>query len=199
MQDPSAYKRLVNLSGCGNTVNVNGALGMPLVLESLRWWVQEFHVDGFRFDLGSCLCRDANGRALEDPPLIRAIAEDPVLAGVKLIAEPWDLGMYQVGTFPAYGRWAEWNGRYRDDVRRFIRGDPGMKAAFATRLAGSEDLYAGSGRRPHHSINFVIAHDGFTLADLVSYNEKHNEANGEGNREAAKRRFTSWRSTTSAT
>lgn len=188
-QDEEGYKRLVNLSGCGNTVNVNGPLGLRMVMDSLKWWVQEFHVDGFRFDLASCLCRDQKGHAMADPPLIRAIAKDPELAGVKVIAEPWDLGMYQVGTFPAYGKWGEWNGKYRDDIRKFIRGDPGLKSAFATRLAGSEDLYRPSGRKPHHSVNFVIAHDGFTLADLVSYNEKHNDANGEGNRDGTNDNF----------
>jgi len=112
---------LVNLSGCGNTVAGNAPLGMALILESLRWWVEEFHVDGFRFDLASCLCRDSKGKAIADPPLIRAIAKDPALAGIKMIAEPWDIGMYQVGTFPAHGVWAEWNGKFRDDVRKFIR------------------------------------------------------------------------------
>ena len=188
-QDPEGYKRLCNTSGCGNTVNGNGALGRRMIMDSLRWWVEEFHVDGFRFDLASCLCRDSKGEALKDPPLIREIAKDPVLAGIKIIAEPWDIGMYQVGTFPAYKRWSEWNGKFRDDVRKFIRGDPDMKASFATRLSGSQDLYAASDRKPYHSINFVIAHDGFTLADLVTYNEKHNEANGEGNRDGTNDNF----------
>ena len=188
-QDPEGYTRLCNTSGCGNTVAGNAELGKQLILDSLRWWVEEFHVDGFRFDLASCLCRDERGKALQDPPLIREIASDPVLSQCKLIAEPWDIGMYQVGTFPAYGRWSEWNGKYRDDVRRFIRGDPGMKSSFATRLAGSEDLYGPSARKPYHSINFVIAHDGFTLYDLVSYDEKHNDANGEGNRDGTNDNF----------
>jgi isoamylase len=190
-QDPNGFKRLCNMSGCGNTIAGNAPLGKELILESLRWWVTEFHVDGFRFDLASCLCRDSQGRAIEDPPLIRAIAKDPILSKVKLIAEPWDIGMYQVGTFPAYKKWAEWNGKYRDDIRKFIRGDPGMKSAFATRIAGSQDVYGPSGRKPYHSVNFVIAHDGFTLADLVSYNEKHNNANGEGNRDGTNDNF-SW-------
>ena len=190
-QDPSGYKKLCNTSGCGNTVNGNAPLGKRMIMDSLRWWVEEFHVDGFRFDLASCLCRDAKGNPMVDPPLIREIAKDPVLSKTKIIAEPWDIGMYQVGTFPAYGRWAEWNGKYRDDIRKFIRGDPGMKPGFATRLAGSQDLYGSSGRKPYHSINFVIAHDGFTLADLVSYDEKHNGANGEGNRDGTNDNF-SW-------
>lgn len=188
-QDPSSHILLVNTSGCGNTINANGRLGRRLILDSLRWWVEEYHVDGFRFDLASCLCRDEQGRPMKDPPLIRDIAFDPVLSSTKIIAEPWDIGMYQVGTFPGHGRWAEWNGKYRDDVRRFMKGDAGMKAAFATRLAGSQDLY--QGRSPHHSINFVIAHDGFTLADLVSYNDKSNHANGEGDRDGTNDNF-SW-------
>jgi isoamylase len=192
-QDPDSQTALVNTSGCGNTFNSNGDLGRRLIMDSLRSWVEEYHVDGFRFDLASCLCRGQFGEALKDPPLIREIAKDPVLqaAGVKIIAEPWDLGMYQVGTFPAYKRWSEWNGQYRDDVRRFIRGDPGMKPAFASRLSGSEDLYRASERKPYHSINFVIAHDGFTLWDLVSYDGKHNDANGEGNRDGTNDNF-SW-------
>lgn len=193
-QDPHSDRRLVNTSGCGNTFNANNKIGLELILHSLRTWVEEYHVDGFRFDLASCLCRDANGRPLDDPPVIRAIAEDPVLraAGVKLIAEPWDLGLYQVGTFPCQGGpWSEWNGLYRDEIRRFIRGDPGMKPMFASRIAGSEAQYGSSDRKPYHSINFVIAHDGFTLWDSVSYNEKHNDANGEGNRDGTNDNF-SW-------
>ena len=190
-QIPGGHPALVNLSGCGNTVNVNGHRGKDLVIESLVRWVEEYHVDGFRFDLASCLCRDAQGNPLDDPPLIRAIAKHPVLSKVKLIAEPWDLGMYQVGTFPAYKKWSEWNGKYRDDVRRFIKGDEGLKSALATRISGSEDLYGSSGRKPFNSVNFVIAHDGFTLADLVSYNGKHNGANGENNNDGTNDNF-SW-------
>ena len=190
-QIPGGHPALVNLSGCGNTFNVNGRQGKDLVLASLRRWVEEFHVDGFRFDLASCLCRDSQGNAMNDPPLIRDICKDPVLSQVKLIAEPWDLGMYQVGSFPAHGKWSEWNGKYRDDVRRFIKGDPDMKKSFATRISGSEDLYGPTGRRPYNSINFVIAHDGFTLADLVTYNGKHNEANGEDNNDGTNDNF-SW-------
>jgi isoamylase len=184
---------LLNSSGCGNVIAGNSSLGMDLILSSLQHWVTEYRVDGFRFDLASCLCRGADGEPLDDPPLIRAIAKDPVLvaAGTKLIAEPWDCGMYQVGTFPAHGAWAEWNGKFRDDARRFVRGDAGMKAAFASRLSGSADIYEPSGRAPRHSVNFVIAHDGFTLADLVSYNEKRNAANGEGGRDGTNDNF-SW-------
>jgi glycogen operon protein len=139
-------------------------------------------VDGFRFDLASILGRGRDGSVLANPPLLERIAADPVLAHTKLIAEAWDAaGLYQVGSFPSWGRWAEWNGRYRDEVRRFVKGDPGMVPLLATRLSGSPDLYRGSGRAPYHSINFVTSHDGFTLADLVSYNRKHNETNGEAN------------------
>jgi glycogen operon protein len=141
------------------------------------------HVDGFRFDLASVLGRDEEGRLLADPPLLERIAHDPVLRNVKMIAEAWDAaGAYQVGSFHAR-RWSEWNGRFRDDVRRFWRGDPGMMGAFASRLAGSADLYEGTGKGPESSINYVTSHDGFTLNDLVSYAEKHNEANGESNRD----------------
>jgi isoamylase len=140
------------------------------------------HVDGFRFDLASILGRGEDGSVLANPPIIEQIAEDPVLRQTGLIAEAWDAaGLYQVGHFTAAGRWAEWNGKFRDDVRRFIKGDPGMVSALATRLVGSPDLYQTSGRRPYHSLNFITCHDGFTLADLVAYNGKHNEANGERN------------------
>ena len=146
----------------------------------LRFWVADMHVDGLRFDLASVLGRDAQGNVLVEPPVVEMIAEDGVLADTKLIAEPWDAGgLYQVGRFPFGRRWSEWNGRYRDDVRRFWRGDPGMAGALATRLCGSSDLYEATGRPPRHSINFITCHDGFTLWDLVSYNHKHNEANGE--------------------
>ena len=139
-------------------------------------------VDGFRFDLASVLGRDRRGNVVLNPPSINRISEDSLLYGTKLIAEPWDAaGLYQVGTFPGGARWSDWNGRYRDDVRRFWRGEPGMTSALATRICGSDDLYAGRG--PLHSINFLCCHDGFTLNDLVSYNQKHNEANGEGNRD----------------
>jgi isoamylase len=191
MVDPKtgAY---ANYSGCGNTMNCNHPVVRTLILDSLRYWVTEMHVDGFRFDLASILGRASDGSVLSDPPLLERIAGDPVLANTKLIAEAWDAaGLYQVGAFPNWGRWAEWNGKYRDDVRRFIRGDAGMVPLLATRLAGSADLYQGSGRAPYHSINFVTSHDGFTLADLVSYNNKNNLANGEDNLDGTTENF-SW-------
>jgi glycogen operon protein len=155
-----------------------------MIIEALRYWVTEMHVDGFRFDLASILGRGQDGTPLADPPLIERIAGDPVLAGVKLIAEAWDAaGLYQVGTFPGWGRWAEWNGKFRDDLRRFVRGDAGLAPILATRLAGSSDLYSDDGRAPYHSINFVTSHDGFTLEDLVSFAQRHNEANGENGRD----------------
>jgi isoamylase len=173
----------LNFSGTGNTMNANDPTVVELILDSLRYWVTEMHVDGFRFDLASCLTRDENGEPLADPPVIKRIAEDPVLKNVKLIAEAWDAGgLYQVGNFPAYERWAEWNGRYRDVVRRFLKGTDGYAGPFATALCGSQDLYAPD-RTPAHSINFITAHDGFTLKDLVSYQEKHNVENGEENRD----------------
>ncbi len=169
-------------TGCGNTLNCNHPAMRGLILASLRYWVTEMHVDGFRFDLASVLGRGRDGSVLANPPLLEMIAADPVLARCKLIAEAWDAaGLYQVGSFPSWGRWAEWNGRFRDDVRRFVRGDAGTVPQLATRIAGSADLYRSSGRAPYHSVNFVTSHDGLTLADLVSYEHKRNEANGEGN------------------
>lgn len=169
-----------NYSGCGNTVNCNHPVVRDLIIDALCYWVTEMHVDGFRFDLASILGRGPDGEVLTNPPLLERIAGNPVLANTKLIAEAWDAaGLYQVGTFPNFGRWAEWNGKFRDDLRRFIRGDLAMVPVLATRLAGSSDLYQDDGRAPYHSINFVTSHDGFTLADLVSYTEKHNEGNGE--------------------
>jgi glycogen operon protein len=172
-----------DFTGTGHTVNAAHPVVRDLILEALRYWVIEMHVDGFRFDLASVLGRDREGRVLIDAPLLERIAEDPILRDTKLIAEAWDAaGAYQVGNF--YNRrWAEWNGRFRDDVRRFWRGDPGMIGPFATRLAGSSDLFYGSGKGPECSINFVTCHDGFTLNDLVSYSRKHNLANGENNRD----------------
>lgn len=176
----SCYK---NFSGCGNTVNGNHPIVRELIFNCLRHWVHNYHVDGFRFDLASILSRDRNGNLVPNPPLVEAIAEDPLLADTKIIAEAWDAaGAYQVGSFGDL-RWAEWNGRYRDDARSFWRGDRGQMGAFVTRLAGSSDLYEHSGRPPYCSINFITSHDGFTLNDLVSYRDKHNEANGEGNRD----------------
>jgi isoamylase len=177
----SAYK---NYSGCGNTVNGNHPIVRELIFHCLRHWVHNFHIDGFRFDLASILSRDRNGDLMPNPPLVEAIAEDPMLADTKIIAEAWDAaGAYQVGSFGNNKRWAEWNGRYRDDVRRFWRGDGGMLGAMATRLSGSSDLYESSGRQPNSSINFITSHDGFPMNDLVTYREKHNEANGEENRD----------------
>jgi isoamylase len=178
--DPRIYR---NFTGCGNTLNCNHPIVRTLIMDSLRYWVVEMHVDGFRFDLGSVLGRDSDGRILENPPILERIAQEPVLRNTKIIAEAWDAaGAYQVGWFPG-GRWAEWNDRYRDDVRRFWRGDPGLVPALATRLAGSSDLYLRDGRKPFHSINFVTSHDGATMNDLVSYARKHNEENGEDNRD----------------
>jgi isoamylase len=175
--------RYKNYSGCGNTINGNHPIVREMIFLCLRHWVHNYHVDGFRFDLASILSRDRHGDMVPNPPVVEAIAEDPLLADSKIIAEAWDAsGAYQVGSF-AQLRWAEWNGHYRDDVRRFWRCDPGMTPNLATRLAGSSDLYQAGGRQPYHSINFITSHDGFTLGDLVSYAEKHNEANGEGNRD----------------
>ena len=170
-----------NYSGCGNTLNCNHPVVREMILDSLRYWVTEMHVDGFRFDLAAILGRGQDGSVRAHPPLLERIAADPILANTKLIAEAWDAaGLYQVGSFPAWGRWAEWNGVYRDDIRRFVRGEADMVKALAARLAGSADIYQCSDRHPWHSINFVTCHDGFTLADLVAYNHKHNDANGEG-------------------
>jgi glycogen operon protein len=169
-----------DFTGCGNTLNMQSPRVLQLIMDSLRYWTVEMHVDGFRFDLASALARELH--AVDKlGAFFDIIHQDPVLSQVKLIAEPWDLGEggYQVGNFPV--GWTEWNGRYRDAVRRFWRGDGGVVSELATRLSGSSDLYEQSGRRPYASINFITAHDGFTLADLVSYNEKHNEANGEDN------------------
>lgn len=178
-----------NYSGCGNTLNCNHPVVRDYILDCLRYWVTEMHVDGFRFDLASVLGRDENGNILLNPPLLERIAEDPILRDVKLIAEAWDTGgAYQVGSFPGQ-RWSEWNGRYRDDVRRFWRGDQGMASALASRICGSADLYQHSGKEPLNSINFITCHDGFTLNDLVSYKEKHNEANGEDNRDGTTENF----------
>lgn len=172
----------LNFSGCGNTVNCNHPVVREFVRTCLRHWVTEYHIDGFRFDLASILGRDSNGLPLSNPPLLESLARDPVLSRTKLIAEAWDAGgLYQVGTFPSYGRWMEWNGRYRDTARRFLRGEPGQVGDMAQRLMGSPDLY--SERGPTASVNFITCHDGFTLTDLYSYNHKHNFANGEQNRD----------------
>jgi glycogen operon protein len=176
--------RYYNFSGCGNTLNCNHPVVRDLIIDSLTYLVSELHVDGFRFDLAAILGRGANGKVLEDPPLIQHIAEHPVLAGTKLIAEAWDAaGLSQLGKFPAWGRWAELNGWFRDDVRRFLRSEPAATASVAKRICGSLDLYGDSSRHPYHSVNFITCHDGFTLNDLVSYNLKHNQVNGENNRD----------------
>lgn len=176
--------RYRNYSGCGNTINGNHPIVREMIFNCLRHWVYNYHVDGFRFDLASILSRDQHGELIPNAPVLEVIAEDPMLADTKIIAEAWDAaGAYQVGSFGAHRRWAEWNGRYRDDVRRFWRGDAGYLGALATRISGSSDLYEHAGRPPHSSINFVTSHDGFTLNDLVSYQDKHNELNGEGNRD----------------
>jgi len=178
-----------NYSGCGNSMNCNHPVVRTLIMDCLRYWVMEMHVDGFRFDLGSILGRDQHGRLMENPPTLERIAEDPVLNSTKIIAEAWDAGgAYQVGWFPG-GRWAEWNDKFRDNVRRYWRGDPKETRYFATRLAGSSDLYLRDGRKPFHSINFVTSHDGFTIKDLVSYNGKHNKDNGEENHDGNDNNF----------
>jgi glycogen operon protein len=182
MLTPEGY--YFNFSGTGNTLNCNNPIVRNMVLDCLRYWAAEYHIDGFRFDLAAILGRDQNGAPLSNPPLLEQLAYDPILAKCKLIAEAWDAGgLYQVGSFPAYGRWAEWNGKYRDAVRRFIKGDEGLVNEMSQRLQGSPDLYWGRG--PTASINFITCHDGFTLMDLVSYNVKHNEANGEYNNDGA--------------
>lgn len=176
-------RHYMNYSGCGNTMNCNHPILRSLILDCLHYWVMEMHVDGFRFDLGSILGRDSTGRLLENPPIIERIAEDPILRKTKVIAEAWDAaGAYQVGSFPG-GRWAEWNDRFRDDLRRFWANEPNHVSALAMRFSGSSDLYLSTGRKPFHSINFITSHDGFTLNDLVSYEKKHNENNGEESRD----------------
>ncbi|MGD0470805.1 MAG: glycogen debranching protein GlgX [Terriglobales bacterium] len=178
---PWALQYYMDFSGCGNTLNCNHPLVGKLVMDCLRYWVRETHVDGFRFDEGSILSRGEDGTPAVHPPLVWGIELDEDLADTKLIAEAWDAaGLYQIGHFPG-DRWAEWNGRYRDDVRRFVRGDPGIVGAIASRLGGSSDIYQERGGSPLNSVNFVTCHDGFTLNDLVSFNQKHNEANGESN------------------
>lgn len=173
-----------NFSGCGNTMNCNNPVVRNVVLDCLRYWVTDYHVDGFRFDLASILTRDENGKSMITPPLLDSIAHDAVLGHCLLIAEAWDAGgLYQVGSFPSFGRWAEWNGRYRDCLRRFIKGGAEYAPEMYIRIGGSKDLYGG--RTAAASVNFITCHDGFTLYDLVSYNEKHNLLNGEGNRDGS--------------
>jgi isoamylase len=191
IDNPSYYiledggARYANYTGCGNTLNANHPVVRRMIIDSLRYWVKEMHVDGFRFDLASVLSRDALGQPLPNPPVLWDIESDPALAGTKLLAEAWDAaGLYQVGNFVG-DAWREWNGRFRDDVRSFFRGEPGAIRRVADRIVGSPELYGHEEREAEQSVNFVTCHDGFTLNDLVSYNEKHNEANGEGNRDGA--------------
>jgi isoamylase len=173
-------REYLNFSGCGNTLNCNHPIVRQHIITCLHFWVIEMHVDGFRFDLASILGRDQKGDPLPNPPMVEMIAEDPILSHTKIIAEAWDAaGLYQVGSFSTSGRWAEWNGKFRDDVRAFMCGSEGATASLATRIAGSSDLFQKSLRRPYNSINFITSHDGFTLMDLVSYNNKHNLENGE--------------------
>lgn len=173
-----------NFSGCGNTFNCNNAVVRNMIVDCLRYWVSEYHIDGFRFDLASILARDQNGAPMDNPPLLEELAHDPILAKTKLIAEAWDAGgLYQVGTFPNWGRWAEWNGKFRDDMRRFLKGDAIPVDTVINRLTGSPDMYRS--RNANVSINFITCHDGFTLNDLVSYTYKHNDQNGEDNRDGA--------------
>ena len=171
-----------NFSGCGNTLNCNDPVVRSMIVDCLRYWAAEYHIDGFRFDLGSILGRDKNGAPMSSPPLLESLAFDPILGKCKLIAEAWDAGgLYQVGSFPSWGRWAEWNGKYRDDIRDFLRGEPSRAWLAGQRLVGSPDIYRWQGREGHASVNFITCHDGFTLHDLFAYNQKHNEANGENN------------------
>ena len=178
-----------DFTGTGNTINANHPVVRDHILHALRYWMVEMHVDGFRFDLASVLGRDRTGSLLANAPLLERIAEDPILRDVKIIAEAWDTaGAYEVGSF-SERRWAEWNGRYRDDVRRFWRGDDGMLGLFASRICGSADIYTKSGKGPESSINYITCHDGFTLNDLVSYRDKHNEANAENNHDGTDANF----------
>ena len=180
MLTPDGY--YYNFSGCGNVMNCNHPIVRKFIIECLRYWVINYRVDGFRFDLASILSRDQNGEPMENPPILQGLACDPILAKAKLIAEAWDAGgLYQVGSFPSWSRWAEWNGRYRDDMRRFLKGDGGMAGTAITRITGSRDLYDPAHRGISASVNFLTCHDGFTLYDLYSYNMKHNEKNGWGN------------------
>ena len=175
----------VNYTGCGNMLNAGSPFVRRMIIDSLHYWVEQMHIDGFRFDLASILTRDEQGRPLANPPVLWDIETDPALAGIKLIAEAWDAaGLYQVGSFIG-DRWKEWNGRFRDDVRSFLKGDRGTVSGLASRILGSPDIYGHKQREPEQSINFVTCHDGFTLNDLVSYNGKHNEANGEDSRDGS--------------
>ena len=175
-----------NFSGCGNVLNCNHPIVQDFIKNCLRYWVTEFKIDGFRFDLASILGRNEDGSPMDQPPLLKSLAFDPILGGTKLIAEAWDAGgLYQVGSFPSWNRWAEWNGKYRDDMRRFLKGDGGLAWAATHRLTGSKDLYAPSYRANCASVNFITCHDGFTLYDMYSYNVKHNWKNGWDNTDGA--------------
>ena len=190
MLTPEGY--YFNFSGCGNTLNCNNPIVRNMILDCLRYWAADYHVDGFRFDLASILGRDQNGAPMHSPPLLETLAFDPILGKCKLIAEAWDAGgLYQVGAFPSWGRWAEWNGKFRDDLRKFLQGEMGMIGVMSQRLQGSPDLYSWLGRGARASVNFTTAHDGFTLMDMVSYNGKHNEANGENNNDGSNDNY-SW-------
>jgi isoamylase len=183
--------RYANYSGCGNTFNDNHSIGRRLIIDCLRYWVEEMHVDGFRFDLAAVLSRDEWGQPLKSPQTLWTIESDPILAGTKIIAEAWDAaGLYQVGTFIGH-RWAEWNGQFRDDVRRFVKSDRGVVPTLAARLTASPDLYPQPDREPNRNINFITCHDGFTLNDLASYNFKHNTANNQHNADGPDLNF-SW-------
>src|SRR5436305_2518013 len=177
--------RHADYSGCGNTLNANNPIVRRMIVDSIRYWVEHMHVDGFRFDLASILARDPSGNVMPSPPVLWDLETDPVLAGTKFIAEAWDAaGLYQVGSFVGES-WREWNGLVRDDARSFFRGDNGSLRRFADRLVGSPELYGHKEREPEQSVNFVTCHDGFTVNDLVSYNQKHNESNGDQNRDGS--------------
>jgi len=181
-EDPARY---ANFSGCGNTLNANNPVVRRMIVDSLKYWVAHMHVDGFRFDLASILSRDSDGNPLMNPPVLWDIESEPALAGTKLIAEAWDAGgLYQVGSFIG-DAWKEWNGRFRDDVRSFFRGENGTVKRLADRILGSVEVYGHKQREAEASVNFITCHDGFSLNDLVSYDRKHNEANGEENRDGS--------------
>jgi glycogen operon protein len=185
--------RYLDYTGCGNTVRCNDSFVTRFMVECLTFWVREMHVDGFRFDLASALSRGVDGEPVDDPPIVASIEFAEALERTRLIAEPWDaVGFYQLGNWPGF-RWAEWNGRYRDSLRRFLRGEAGLLGEVATRLAGSSDFFASAGKAPANGVNFITCHDGFTLWDLVSYDQKHNEANAEHNRDGRDDNF-SWNS-----
>ena len=189
--DNDDRSRYADYSGCGNTLNANNPIVRRMIVDSIRYWHEQMHVDGFRFDLASILARDSSGHVMSNPPVLWDLESDPALAGVKFIAEAWDAaGLYQVGTFVG-DSWKEWNGRFRDDARRFFRGDDGALRGFADRLVGSPEVYGHKERDPEQSINFITCHDGFTLNDLVSYDRKHNEANNDENRDGCNDNF-SW-------